>query len=152
MIKLFRKICILTLVLLLTVSFATATTNGDNESIITKEDGYIVKPAEDTETSVGIMTVSDSISQGETDWHNKYVEDGSTILNVDLNWGDVDDSLKLTIYTADGHKLGPYYDSDDGTIDGRINLDVENPNGLASGNWKYKVYGQQVDGTEDYTI
>ncbi|WP_292485422.1 hypothetical protein [Methanohalobium sp.] len=150
--KLFRKICILTFVLLLTVSFATATTNGDNESIITKEDGYIVTPAEDTETNVGIMTISDSISQGETNWNYKYVEDGSTALNVDLNWGDVDDSLKLTIHTADGHKLGPYYDSDDGTVDGRINLKIDNSNGLASGCWEYEVYGQQVDGTEDYTI
>jgi len=62
-------------------------------------------------------------------------------LNVDLNWGNSANSLQLTIYSPDNHVFGPYYDSDDGIIDGRINLDIYNPNGIAQGTWSYNVYG-----------
>ena len=75
-----------------------------------------------------------------------------TVLNVDLNWGDQTDSLRLTIHTADGYVLGPYFDNADGATDGRINLDITNPNGIAKGTWNYEVYGYSVDGTEDYYI
>lgn len=70
------------------------------------------------------MTVYATISQGQTNCHTKVASDFITTLNVDLNWGNPANSLQLTIYSPDGYAFGPYYDTDDGVIDGRINLDV----------------------------
>ncbi|AKB56223.1 MULTISPECIES: hypothetical protein [Methanosarcina] len=98
------------------------------------------------------MTVYDSVSQGETNLHGKYVGSGLTLLAVDLNWGDSTDSLRLKIYTPSGSVLGSYYDNADGAIDGRILLNIQNSNGIEPGTWKYEVYGYRVTGTEDYTI
>ncbi|MCQ1534181.1 hypothetical protein FTO70_00400 [Methanosarcina sp. KYL-1] len=98
------------------------------------------------------MTVYDTISQGETNLHGKNIGSGLTVLVVDLNWGDSTDSLRLKVYTPDGSVLGPYYDNADGTIDGRICLNIQDPNGIETGTWKYEVYGYRVTGTEDYTI
>jgi len=114
--------------------------------------GYTVTPATDTIRAVSPMTVSDSISQGETNWHSQDVNVFSTSLHVDLNWGNPSNSLRLKIYTPDGYTLGPYYDNADGPIDGRINIYVNNPNGIAQGTWYYEVYGYSVSGTQSYTI
>ena len=48
--------------------------------------------------------------------------------------------------------LGTYYDDADRTIDGRINIDIKNPDGIATGTWHYEVYGYEVEETEDYYI
>jgi hypothetical protein len=130
------------------------TENLDNVEI---SSDYIVTPALDTETwnfdeGFGIKTVSDTIRQGETNLHEKIVSNGLTLLVVDLDWGDSTDSVRLKIYTPGGSVLGPYYDNADDTIDGRIQLDIRNPNGIETGTWIYEVYGYRVDETEDYTI
>ncbi len=101
---------------------------------------------------IQIKTVFDTITQGETNWHSEYIGSYYTTLDVDLDWGDSSDSLKLTIYTADGYTLGPYYDSADGSVDGRIHLLIKNSNGIATGTWNYRVYGYSVSGTETYSI
>ena len=89
---------------------------------------------------------------GETNWHSKIVSTNINTLNVDLDWGDTTDSLRLKIYTPDGYVLGPYFDDDDGATDGEIDLDIYNPSGIAKGTWSYEVYGYSVVGTEDYYI
>ncbi|ADI73978.1 conserved hypothetical protein [Methanohalobium evestigatum Z-7303] len=150
-VKVVKKVGVAFLVLLLTMSFVGAAADG-NEEYITEKSGYIVTPGEDEDTNIGIMKISDLISQGETDWHYKYVSSGINVLNVNLDWGDTSDSLKLTVHTPGGYELGPFYDTDDGSVDGQINIDIENSNGLATGYWGYEIYGEQVDGTEDYTI
>jgi len=70
------------------------------------------------------------------------------MLNVDLNWGDTTDSLRLRIYTPDGYVLGPYFDNADDAVDGRINLDIYNPDGIAKGKWRYEtgtaLWGQKT--------
>ena len=53
-------------------------------------------------------------------------------------------SLSLKIYTPGGTVLGPYYDNEDGRIDSRIHLYIQNSNGIEKGSWKYKVYGYKV--------
>ncbi len=113
---------------------------------------YKVIPSTLSNDIVQIRTVSDTITQGETNWHSKYVGYSTTTLDVDLDWGNPSNSLKLTIYTPYGYTLGPYYDSSDGSINGRIDLDIKNSNGIATGTWHYRVYGQSVSGTETYTI
>lgn len=121
-----------------------------------KTGGYIVKKGKDTgkdsgNGDIGIQRVYDTITQEEANWYTREVT-GGNLMTVDLNWGDTSDSLRLTIYTADGYKLGPYYDNSDGAIDGRIYLDIYNPNGLGVGTWYFEVYGYSVQGTEDYYI
>jgi len=115
---------------------------------------YIVTPASNAQPSTDFKILSyDTITQGETDWYSSYVPPGTTGVEVDLNWGDVSDSLTLTIYTPDGYTLGPYYDSSDGKTDGRIHLYIQKASGyVASGTWYFKVYGDNIYGTEDYTI
>lgn len=140
-------------------SSAVAVTENLDENLDNVEisSNYTVAPALDTETwnfdeSLGIQAVSDTIRQGETNLHEKIVSNGLNLLIVNLDWGDSTDSLRLKIYTPSGEVLGPYYDNADGIINGQIQLDIENQNGIEAGTWIYEVYGYRVDGTEDYTI
>ncbi|WFN36270.1 peptidase domain-containing protein [Methanomicrobium antiquum] len=149
-----KKIAITLLVLFCCVSFVSGAA-GEEEAgtdLTKKFDGYTILPAKDSGGEPGMKYVFDTITQGETNWHSKYVSSDITVLNVDLNWGDYTDSLRLKIYTPDWQCLGSYYDSADGSIDGRINLDISNPGGIAKGTWYYEVYGNDVSGTEDYYI
>lgn len=146
-------------IILATLLFLSATTATAAENLDEREpsSNYIVTSSHDTEsgivdTDIGIMTVYDSVSQGETNIHEKTVGSGLNLLVVDLNWGDSTDSLRLKVYTPSGNVLGTYYDNADGTIDGRIHLYIRNSNGIEAGTWKYQVYGYKVAGTENYTI
>jgi len=94
----------------------------------------------------------DTIQTGETDTFSKYVLPLTSSQMVDANWGDTSDSLALTIIAPD-QNLGTFYDSSDGSVDGRILLRVSNPGGyLTMGTWKFGVYGVSVNGVEDYTF
>ncbi len=95
---------------------------------------------------------NDQISEGQTVWHQQDVTGSSTTLNVSLKWQTANDSLRLMIYTPDGHVLGPYYDSYDGKINSEINLTVTNPDGIASGSWSFKVTGVNVTSQEGYYL
>lgn len=148
-----KKIGLIAIILLLTASFAAAAS--EEKTITANSGGYVVTPVQNTGNTggdIGILWVYDTITQGETNWHSKIVNTDITVLNVDLNWGDSTDSLRLKIHTADGYVLGPYFDNSDGATDGRINLDITNPNGIAKGTWYYEVYGYSVTGTENYYI
>lgn len=115
--------------------------------------GYIVTPSQDTSLDLmSIKSISSTITQGATNWHTKTVSSTITSLNVDLNWGNSANSLRLTIYSPDGYTFGPYTDSSDGTVNGRINLYISNTAGIATGTWTYQVYGQSVSGTQAYSI
>lgn len=114
--------------------------------------GYVVLPAKNNTGDIGILQVYDTITQGQTKWYTKEITEFITTLNVDLNWGNPSNSLRLRIFTADGYVLGPYYDNADGSIDGRINLDIYRSSGIALGTWTYEVYGYSVTGTEDFYI
>jgi hypothetical protein len=143
------KILVLLVMLLLSASLAGVAVCEDETDAT---GGYTITPAKDADGDAGIRWVYDTITQGETNWHSKIVSTNINTLNVDLNWGDTTDSLRLRIYTPDGYVLGPYFDNADGPIDGRINLDIYNPDGIAKGTWRYEVYGHSVVGTEDYYI
>lgn len=67
-------------------------------------------------------------------------------------WGSSSNSLRLKIYSPDGNTFGPYYDNFDGYYDGRINVNIINSNGLATGTWRYEVYGYSVSGSQNYSI
>ncbi|MCD1296333.1 hypothetical protein CUJ83_15120 [Methanocella sp. CWC-04] len=98
------------------------------------------------------VELNNDILQGQTNWHQCEVSEASTSLVVDMKWKEPKNDLRLLIYTPDGHILGPYYDDSDGEMDGRINLEVSNEDGLATGQWNLKVNGIDIAGKEEYYI
>ena len=139
--------------LCVSVAGASATEKEADLGLISAEDlGYTIVPAKSDDGGIGVKTVTDTITQGETNWHYVDINSYYTSIHVDLNWGDTSDSLKLYIYDPDYHCLGYFYDSSDGKIDGRISLYIYNPDGVEQGRWRYRVYGYSVTGTEDYSI
>jgi hypothetical protein len=139
------------LVMVVLMLCASSAVVSAKELPLTVTGGYIVVPAHNS-TSMKPLTVYDSITQGKTNWEDHQVSSYINTLNVDLDWGKTVNSLQLTVYSPDGSVFGPYYDSSDGAIDGRINLYIENTNGIGEGIWYYKVYGYSVSGTQTYSI
>lgn len=146
-----KKIGITAILLLSSATLALAAVSEEKMNIA-KTGGYTVEPGNSTGGGSTIDSVYATITQGKTNWHSKDVTTFITTLNVDLNWGNSGNSLRLTIYSPDGYIFGPYFDNADGAINGRINLNIYNPNGIARGTWYYEVYGYSVSGTEDYYI
>ena len=117
-------------------------------AVSAEEQKYTVRPST-SETPSAPGRISDSITQGQTNTHYSYVGSGVNYLEVDLDWGDPTDSLSLTIYTPGDSNLGTYYDGGGG----RIHLNIAPGQGYVEpGQWKFKVYGVEVDGVEDYTF
>jgi hypothetical protein len=107
----------------------------------------------DIENSVSPLRSTKSISQGQTITHYMSVGSGVNYLEVDLNWGDTSDSLTLSISTPSGRNLGTFHDNSDGSVNGRIHLNVDPSQGyVEQGTWRFKVYGESISGTEDYTF
>jgi len=121
--------------------------------VIEEKDGYTVTTVENAPSRLADVSAltSYTITQGQTRWHTTSVPSGATRFISDLNWGTPANSLALTLYTPDTSVLGPYYDSADGVIDGRIYLMVTRSGGLPSGTWSSKVYGSSVTGTQTYS-
>jgi len=107
----------------------------------------MITPAVASAKNVSIQTVYDTITQGEADWYCKYISSSS--FSVYLVWNDPSNSLTLTIYSPNGDVYGPYHDADDGRIDGKITLKVED---AEHGTWFFKVYGEDVSGVQIYTL
>ncbi|OJH49715.1 hypothetical protein MPF_0503 [Methanohalophilus portucalensis FDF-1] len=131
------------MMLMLSVSFAGATISQDGE--------YTIVPVK-SDSNITPRWVSDTITQGETNWHGKSVSSYTTSLHIDLNWGDTSDSLRLKVYNPSNQLVGTFYDSSDGVIDGRINIEIRKSGGIDLGTWHYQVYGYHVTGIEDYYI
>lgn len=116
---------------------------------------YVVSPGTeaDTEDSNISPLSTQYISQGQTKTHYVSVGSGINYLEVDLNWGDTSDSLTLSVSTPSGSNVGTYRDNSDGSVNGRIHINIDPSQGyVAQGTWKFKVYGESVSGTEDYTF
>lgn len=132
--------------------------NFDKKDILdTTGKDYIVSPSTesslDTENFISSIQSTQSISQGQTITHNINVGSGVNYLEADLNWGDTSDSLTLSVYTPSGSKIGTYRDSSDGSVNGRIHLNIDPSQGyVQQGTWKFKVYGESVSGTQSYTF
>ncbi|NMB79167.1 MAG: peptidase domain-containing protein [Methanomicrobiales archaeon] len=123
--------------------------------IIEEKDGYIVSTIEDpgnlpTLETAAARLASNTIRQGQSNNHITNVPGGKTTFDSDLNWGNTANSLSLTI-SAPGITFGPYYDSKDGSINGRITLRIQNAGGLPSGPWTSTVYGYSVSGSQGYS-
>lgn len=136
------------------VSTTLVVSAASDKTVVYSQSGrYTVMPASSF-SIIGIKpnTVYNTITQGQTNWHSQVISSGTTLLNVNLNWGNTANSLRLRVYTADGGIYGPYYDNADGLTDGRINIGIYDPNGLAPGTWYFEVYGDSVTGTQGYYI
>ena len=96
---------------------------------------------------IGIKTVYDSVKKGEADWFSKYIS--SQTFDVYLIWNEPSNSLTLTLYSPNGDIYGPFRDSSDGVVDGKIVLTVED---AEQGVWYFKVYGERVSGVQYYTL
>ena len=119
--------------------------------IVEEKDGYIVTSGDNTLILPEFARFGSAlISQGQTHWYSTVVPAGKNSFYADLSWGNPANSLALRI-TAPDATFGPYYDSADGTIDGRINLRISKTGGLASGTWGSRVYGHLVTGVQSYT-
>jgi hypothetical protein len=119
--------------------------------IVEEKNGYMVTPGSAAVRLPEMSLLSSgSLSQGQTNWYTTYVSSGKTSFYTNLNWGNPSNSLALTIYAPDA-VFGPYYDSADGRIDGRINLRISKSGGLTSGTWYSGVYGYSVSGVQSYS-
>jgi hypothetical protein len=133
------------------------TKSGSKPAVDATGEEYIVTPSTDNSlidgNSVSFALSTYYIKQGQTTAFNSYVGSGVKFLEVDLNWGDSTDKLTLSICTPSGSNIGTYRDSSDGSVNGRIHVNVYPSNGyIGQGSWKFKVYGESVSGQEDYTI
>jgi len=130
-----------------------AVVSASEQGTVVYDTGNHIEPVNSTAFSpMSVQMISSSVTQGMMNRHAKEVSSYITSLNVDLNWGNSANSLRLKIYSPDGSTFGPYYDSFDGVTDGRINLNVINHAGVPQGTWYYEVYGERVTGRQAYTI
>jgi hypothetical protein len=146
-----KRLGVVAMMLLVIASFAVVSAHEQTSADGTG--GYRIEPVHDSGMhTMSIQSVGATIRQGITNWHTKTVSSPVTSLNVNLNWGNAANSLRLKVYSPDGYTFGPYYDSFDSATDGRINLNIINSNGIARGTWYYEVYGDRVMGTQAYSI
>jgi hypothetical protein len=136
-----------------------AAKSGSRPAVDATDGEYIVSPSTDNSliaansVSFALSTPIQYIIKGQTKVYNVYVGSGVSFLEVDLNWGDRSDSLTLSIYTPTGSKIGTYRDNSDGSVNGRIHLNIYPAKGyIGQGYWKFYSYGESVSGTEDYTF
>lgn len=117
------------------------------------ESTTIVTPESGQNPTINAIDTVGSIIQGETDWYDYYIPSVPRV-TVDLVWHkNPSNSLTLTIYRPDGIQLGPYHDADDGLSNGRIYLRLTESSGnFPAGTWRFKVYGESVQGSEDYDL
>lgn len=146
------------LVLLVSITAVSATAASDNSK---KKDSYdlVFTPVETPGFSAATSQASAmaysvyTINQLQTNWHGKYISSGCPGYYLDLNWGNTANSLRLRVYGADGRVWGPFYDSSDGSTNGRILFWVSSSSGtLPAGTYYHEVFGYRVSGTEDYTF
>ena len=119
---------------------------------------YVVEPWTDNTRSTCVNNLIPTksinfITKGQTIVHSVNVGSGANYLEVDLNWGDKNDALKLSSYTPSASNLGTYRDNSDGSVNGRIHISISPSSGyMQQGTWQFKVYGEKVSGKEDYTF
>lgn len=148
------KKCISVLVLLALLAVVAASASPANAVVadkvggrITVTHGNVLKPS-----TIMPMSISDSITQGETNWWTRGLSQYSTTMEFDLYWGNPSNSLRMRIYAPDGYVYGPYYDNCDGSLNGYIPCTLYKSGGLPQGTYYVEIYGASVSGTQSYTL
>ncbi|MCK9580030.1 MAG: hypothetical protein M0Q92_06215 [Methanoregula sp.] len=62
---------------------------------------------------------------------------------VDLSWNNLNNPHTVVIYTPDT-TLGPYQNTDDGVLDGRIFLEISSDSDLTPGTWYYQIRSDRI--------
>jgi hypothetical protein len=110
----------------------------------------------DTIVTGDISSISDAydneLAAGQTAWHQASVSGSPAAFNFDLKWKSSGSDLRVVVYTPDGKVLGPYYDDSDGSVDDRINMEIDNPAGVADGAWSFKVTSTGITGKDEYYL
>jgi hypothetical protein len=124
------------------------------DSIRTEDAG--IKSANLTKASERLevlRTAKYNIGSGETRAFNITVGSKVTLLDLYLDWGNVNFSLLLTSYPPGG-PIEKFDDSYNQTKDGKIVVRIHPKTGsyIKQGDWKFTVYGQTVDGIQNYTF
>ncbi len=108
---------------------------------------FLILPATSAavvKNKISILTVHDSIAQGEANWYCKYV--ASPAFTVSLVWNNPSNSLTLTVFSPDG-SWTTFTDQSDGSKDGKIVVTIYD---ATSGYWFFEVYGAKVVGSQQY--
>jgi ribosomal protein L16 Arg81 hydroxylase len=124
-------------------------------SIPIEKDVELIELKKTTKSLVALKAAMQLIKKGQAKYCKNSVESGVTLLDIDLNWGNKNSRLSLTTYLPKGGSYGPHYDTSNGVADGRIVLRIKPKTGsryLQQGDWMFKVYGESVSETEDYTF
>ena len=121
-------------------------------TVVEEKDGYVVisSPANFRLPDMYQVRSTGFLTQGGIDSYSTYVPSGKTRFIADLYWGNPANSLSLTI-DAPNSQLGLYYDTADGTLDGRISLQVRKTSGLSPGTWWSDICGYAVHGAQSYS-
>jgi hypothetical protein len=118
--------------------------------------GYVVTIGNSVYSGQGLavqpMSLSNTISQGRTQWAQKTISGYYTSIGADLYWGNPSNSLRMRIYTPDGYVLGPFYDNFDGLLNGDIPVLISRSSGVSQGTYYYEIYGDRVSGWQYYTF
>lgn len=102
-------------------------------------------PSQDREITISDPDFHRAVvpDSGNTQIFTKYVTENTTYILVDLNSGDTSDPISLSIITPD-RVLGPYTDTSDGAIDGRIYLRIDRTGNLTPGRWEFVVHSSKT--------
>jgi len=96
------------------------------------------------------LFIQNATTAGNTAFFSKYVSEETPFILVDLYSGEPGDPLALTIITPD-KTLGPFDDTSDGRVDGRIFLKIFRDNGMKPGLWKFEVHSRKNITPVNYT-
>lgn len=93
-----------------------------------------------------------TISNGGVVEHPYVVPSGKTRIDVSLEWNRASSQNELTmkIVTPTLDTYGPFSDSQDGRVDGKISISTMN--NIRAGIWNVIVLGTSVSGTQSYTL
>lgn len=84
-------------------------------------------------------------------YYAQKVPDGTRHHWVDLDWGEAEQDLSLSVWHPSG-LLGTFKDADDGRKNGRIFLRISDEEGVESGTWYYRVSGPRIPVPLDYNF
>lgn len=96
------------------------------------------------------LFIQNATTAGNTAFFSKYVSEETPFILVDLYSGDPGDPLALTVITPD-KTLGPFDDTSDGRMDGRIFIKISRDDRMTPGLWKFEVHSRKNISAVNYT-
>lgn len=126
----------------------------DDASEVAVETGIVFSPGSSLEETVPVYSV---INREETSrssapvYYAQEVPDGTRHHWVDLDWGESEQDLSLSVWHPSG-MLSTFRDTDDGKKNGRIFLRISDEEGIESGTWYYRVNGPRIPVAFNYNF